>query len=35
MISDANTISSKKTKIFENQELDYIIKMSKSVAGIS
>ena len=35
MISDANTISSKKTIIFENQELDYIIKMSKSIAGIA
>ena len=35
MVSDANTISSKKTTIFEKQELDYIIRMSKGIVGIS
>lgn len=35
MAADADTISSNKTTLFQNQELDYIIKMSKILAGIS
>lgn len=35
MVSDAITIRSRKTTLFERQELDHIVEVSKIIAGIS